>query len=275
MKYRFDEVNHIHFLDNKSLYGTSTVCKVISKSGGLVWWASGKALEPLGWTPTKMKKEERTEKAKSEFQYISTMSIAEYLELLDKAYRNHKDSLDKSADEGTDLHAELERFVKWKMKSVEQGVVLQALLCIPKQIQPFIDWSEKNVKRFLWSEAHSYDEDTWTGGISDAGALLNNGEKALIDFKSAKEAYFSHFVQVAGYCIQIEKNGLFDKDGNEIETPKPSFSLKQSSINKFLVVPFGAKEVVPIENTLPINELKDCFKSAVQLYKSSQKTEKL
>ena len=212
-----------------------------------------KALEPLGFTPTKIAKPKRLLSSIAKLGIIKKLHSEEWLELLDKCYRNHKDSLDKSADKGIDLHAELERYIKFCMNEKLDDIDFN------ERIQQFIEWSDKNVKRFLWSEAYCYSERLWTGGICDAGALLNDGTIALIDFKSSREAFLGHFLQCSGYDIAIKENGIFDKDG-----------LSQGilpDIKRYIIFPFGAKDLVPWENKLPIEEYKKGFESATQLYK--------
>ena len=181
-RYRFDEKNHIHFLDNKPLFGTSSIVGVLNKPG-LTWWASGKALEPLGWTPTKELKAKRGISAIAKLGEIKKLKSSEYLDLLDKCYSNHKDSLEKSADKGIDLHAELERYI---ISVTNPGYIV--LEPFDERIKPFIEWAENNVTEWLWSEAHCYSLRLWTGGIGDAGAILKDGSIALIDFKSSKES---------------------------------------------------------------------------------------
>src|ERR1700722_16042386 len=127
MQYRFDEANHIHTLDGKPLMGTSTVVGVIAKP--LTWWASGLAVESLGWqkkldprkvTSAEMELNEGQRKLRASvaLREIKAMSGEEYLAKLDKAYRAHADSLNKSAGKGTDMHAALETYVK---KCIEIG----------------------------------------------------------------------------------------------------------------------------------------------------------
>jgi len=262
-RYSFDEVNHIHTLDGKPLSGTSSIVGVLNKPG-LTWWASGKALEPLGWTPTKEAKSKRGICAIAKLGEIKKMHGEEYLELLDKCYRNHKDSLDKSADKGIDLHADLENFIKWRMAGSPGES--------PKfsdRIIPFICWSDKNVKRFLWSEAHCYSKRLWTGGIGDAGAELNSGEIVLIDFKSSREAFLGQFFQCAGYDIAFSESGLLDRDGNVIK----SLGAEIGYISKYIIFPFGAKELTPWENKLPIEDLKKGFEACMQIYRIMGKEE--
>ena len=47
---------------------------------------------------------------------------------------------------------------------------------------------------------------SWSGGISDLRVELNTGDYVIIDFKSAKDVYYSQFVQCAIYGIMIEEN---------------------------------------------------------------------
>jgi hypothetical protein len=255
-KYIDEDGQHLHTLDGKPLFGTSSITGVLNKPG-LVWWSSGKALELLGWTPTKDDKAKRGIASIAKLGLIKKMKADEYLKLLDKCYRNHKDSLDKSADKGIDLHSDLENYIKWKMLNTKEESPK-----FSERILPFMFWSDKNVKRFLWSEAYCYSERLWTGGICDAGALLNDGTIALIDFKSSREAYLAHFLQCAGYAIALEENGLLDKGGYS------NYSFKEGKkISKFIIFPFGAKDLIPWENKLPIEEYKKGFESATQLYK--------
>src|ERR1700691_4018829 len=120
--YRFinEKREHLHTLDGKPLVGTSTVTKVIAKP--LTWWASGLAVGQLGWVkkldPRDATAEEieansklRMSMAIDQLDAYKTMFAPDYIKLLDKAYRAHADSLDKSADKGTDMHAELEGYV--------------------------------------------------------------------------------------------------------------------------------------------------------------------
>lgn len=264
--YKFDSEKHLHTLNTIALTGTSSVVDVLAKP--LTWWASGLAVGKLGWTKATDWKTLKTDEAKEAdlkrrlevaepaLDMIKGMDSVSYLKLLDEAYKAHSVKLDKSAKAGTDLHAELEMYVKWKMgKNLEVGTVMQ----FEPKIQPFIDWADKNVKKFLWSEAHCYSEKLWCGGISDAGAELNDGTIAIIDFKSAKDAYTGHFIQCAGYAIEIEENGLFDSTGTHTKKI-------DGTIGALVVVPFGAKEVYPVIMR-DVDAHKKAFEAAVVLYR--------
>ncbi len=260
MNYKFDDENHIHTLDGVALTGTSSIGDVLAKP--LTWWAAGLAVAKFGWIHPEIKENGRTIakvplekrlKASGDVQeIIKGMTPLGYLSLLDEAYKAHSVNLKDTAEAGTDLHAELERFVKARMKGdINNDYDIK--------IKPFMDWADENVKKFLWSEAHCFDEILFVGGISDCGVELNDGTFAVIDFKSAKGAYPVHFIQCAGYAIQIEKNGLWSKKG----TANKKFEHK---IDKLIVVPFGAKEVKPVIRE-DVDNCKSAFASCVDLYR--------
>ena len=122
----------------------------------------------------------------------------------------------------------------------------------------FHTWAKENVEKFLISEGHCYSESLWVGGILDCMAFMKNGKVAIIDFKSAKEAYDSMFLQVAAYDLQQTENGIFDADGNKILEPQ--------KVEEYYVIPFGAPEFKPAFR-VATNELKDGFRAAVVLHK--------
>lgn len=282
-KYKFNDEGkaHEHLLwsDRKEGYeqltGVTTIIDVLGKV--LTWWASGKAVEVLGWTNSKIKVdgkyqtiplERRLTHLKPIREAQSKLSDTDYLSLLDNAYKAHSIFLDKSADAGTDLHELLERYVKMTITlgNIENVSIEEIEKLDPSgRVKDFHFWALKNVKKFLWSEAYCYDEILFVGGITDVGAEMKDGTYAIIDFKSAKEAYFNHFVQIAIYNLLIEKNGLFTKDG------EPTMKLDKE-ISKYYVIPFGASKFTVSENA-NVKGLKESGLACVKLYREKSKFE--
>lgn len=266
-RYKFidNDEQHLHTLDLAPLIGTTSVLSVVAKP--LTWWAAGKACEELGWVNDRVKGvivyslEERIEKVTPVLEEIKQYTPEEYLKRLDKAYKAHSKSLGKSAKKGKDLHKELERFVKNQMITQDNAIDKTEYEPV---IQPFIDWSKENVERFLWSEGYSYSDKYWIGGGSDAGLLLKNGEYAVVDFKSSREAYDNQFWQIGGYDIQISENGVFDRNGNQI------YLLGENKITQHIVVPFGTEPVVPVVSR-EVDSNKEAFLAALILYKKINK----
>ncbi len=290
MHYRFDrsfdhkgKQKHDHLLDRfdtgeyKKLSGTSSIVDVLNKP--LAWWASGEACKMLGWIHPDIKKagrvighvplEVRLAAVEEMLNLIKLMTPQEFLNLLDQAYRAHDNKLKSSAIAGTDLHAELEKFVKSEM-----GIWNFKIEQLSPRIYPFVEWARFAVKTYLWSEAHCFDEDMWVGGISDVGVILNehtvetsdgqvvvpDDTQAVVDFKSSKEAYISQFIQGGGYAEQILKNGLFDAEGKPIgpKITKP--------FDAIITVPFGAEIVYP-EIRMNAPAYQAGFKHSLELYR--------
>ena len=257
-KYTDEKGEHLHTLDGRPLIGTSTACGVLAKP--LTWWAAGMALAPLGWlNPRKAKVDERRKSANGALVNIKNMVADDYEKLLQICYRAHHDHKNKAAVGGTDMHAELETYVKNCIYVGRGDPMLPSPDCCEAETV-FAEWALNNVAEFLWSEAHCYSERLWTGGICDCGAILKGGGLAIIDFKSSKEAYYSQFVQCGGYAAQIQENGLFRADGTTI-----SSGMRLAQAKALIVFPFGGKCEPRIETN--VEGYKRAFEAAVTLHK--------
>ncbi len=196
---------------------------------------------------------------------IQHMKSDEYFALIDKAYRAHDVYMRSRAKPGKDLHAECESFVKDFMQY--DIAIFGAESVYEPQIRPFVQWTEKNVKRFLWSEAHCYSEKHWIGGISDAGYETKQGKFGVLDFKSSKEAYMDQFWQCAGYAIQIEENGVLDANGNKIWPLSPADrpTGQNHRFDEVCVFPFGGDEPRPYFH-VDIQGAKEAFLAELFIY---------
>lgn len=265
-KYIDESGQHLHTFDGRPLIGTSSVADVLAKP--LTWWASGLAVKEFGvvnpkvLTLIKNKKASQAELAdhvagvSTKFEIIKKMSLDDFLVLVDRAYRAHATTLKDKASEGTDLHASLEEFVKNEMTGD-----VKIIEHYNRRIHPFIEWARVNVKRYLWSEMYCFSKIHGMGGISDLGVELNDSKIAVVDFKSSKEAYLSQFWQCAGYSLQIEENGGYDRDGNKVFEFAPGEKVQQ-----LIVVPFGMDAVYPQVN-IDIDGGKEAFLAELLLYK--------
>ena len=276
-KYKFIEVDsegkptHKHTYDGVEMTGGSTIVDVLGKT--LTYWASGLAVKEFSGIEdckvlTKIKNGKATE---VEIQGVELTvdswlkknlypTVKDWIVLCQKAYTAHATRLDDTARVGTDMHQDLENYVKDCIENhdgkpyVKEGDFIKI-----KQVEDFSKWAVGNVKKFIASEVHCFDEELFVGGITDAVCELNDSSLAIIDFKSAKVAYFSHFVQIAIYNLLIEKNGLVSKDGVEIaKLEKP--------VSQYLVFPFGMKELEPtvVKN---VEGLKKSALACVTLYR--------
>jgi hypothetical protein len=253
------EDQHTHLFDGRPLTGCSSVGKVLAKP--LTWWAAGLAVAELGWMNSKdgrvvVPKEVRLKKIAEVFPKIKEMTDEQYLALLDRGYRAHDSLVNKAATAGTDRHALGESWVRDCIDNLDSKPLSDNF---DPEIESFVEWSRKNIKRFLWSESHCYSEKHWLGGISDIGCEMNSGSIAIIDLKSSKEAYPNQFFQIGGYDICVSENGLFDKDGNKTgELPSP--------ITAHIVFPFGMAKPIGIIQT-DVERNKKAFLAELELYR--------
>lgn len=256
--YSFDEENHIHKRCGKPLIGTTTSLEIIAKP--LVWWASGMCAGVFGWLNSKKHDlNERLVAAGEMLTNIKLMTIKEYLDLLDKAYKAHNAKKEARAKEGTDLHALAEEYVRQKMAGIEP-------LFVHEKLKAFVSWCDVNVKRFLFCEIHCYSEKLWVGGKTDIGFEMFNGDYVLSDIKSRDQDYFTDHVQCGGYDIQITENGEgYDKDGNVIWKMDRPF-------NRHAIFTLGDKFKEPIFSK-SVEANKQNFIHAVGLYKGKQEFE--
>jgi len=262
-KYKFiNEVidgkkTHCHTYGGAPMLGTSSVVNVISKN--LTWWsaelAAVECLEVGEKIPTI--REEYLAAAKSPEKKKEIDALCKKYPLFKKARYAHYEKKNDSADAGTDMHEELEKYIKWCLDG-HGGIPLEAKIDSIPQVLKFSEWSQKNVEKFIVSEGYCYSERLWLGGITDCYALLKNGHNAVIDFKSSKEAYISQFIQVCLYDIQISENGVFDQEGNRMFEPMKA--------DEYIIFPFGATKVEP-SIKMATEELKEGAEAAVKLYK--------
>lgn len=257
-RYTDEKGEHLHTYEEKPLIGTSSVVKTAYPFANL-YWASGMAVSVLGWlNPRYNSPESVKNKAGEVLEQIKGFDTESYLALLEKAYKAHAEKRDLAAETGRDLHAELEAYVK-ECLTLNAG---KPMIGLRNSIQGFTDWSIVNVEKFLASEVHTFSLKKWLGGIIDCVAVMKDGKTAIIDFKSAKEAYDAHFFQIAGYDIQLRERGGYTKDGKKI--------LKCIRADQYIVFPFGAKTLEPAfrNNT---KQLREVFRSLLKTYKAIKK----
>lgn len=261
LEYKFDKENHIHLLNGQPLIGTSSMSSVLSKP--LTYWASGLACEKFGWISKGSKekgwtpKELRLKSAEEAITKIMAMDTEEYLNLLDEAYSAHANVLKTSAKGGIDMHEVMEKYVRYCIDNF--GGTPKLVQTDNAKLKIFVDWAITNVKKFLWSEVHCFSKELWLGGISDCGFEDNDGKIAILDFKSSKDVYLSQFWQCAGYAIQLEENGGFTPEGEQL------FKLDKA-IDYVAVLPFGM-EKPEVKTNIDMRGSKEAVAAMLLLYK--------
>lgn len=258
-KFLDDKDQHLHTYDGVPLRGASTITSILAKP--LTWWASGLAMEVFGWKNGKYnKKEDRLAHAEKYLEELKEMKLEDYVRKLDEGYSAHSKTLGKAAKAGTELHAELEDYVNYCL-SCEGKPQGQTEIEYSAKVQLFIAWSLEKVEKFLVAEGHCYSDKAGVGGIFDVAMVMKDGTIAIGDFKSAKSAYFDHFIQMSLYALQVEANGVYNKDGEQIHEPFVADSL--------ITFPFGAPKFEPKQRH-DIGEFKKSARACLTLYKHKQ-----
>lgn len=262
MTYKFlDEKGaHVHTLDSQPLYGTSTVVKEVMPPF-LAKWGAQCAVDYIKlkgyYAPT-------TDGTEPSYK-IQVKDIEDAVNSWTKVRKD-------AATKGTDMHADLEDYVKLCIER-HDGTPQWDEAYADGAVGKFAKWATDNVETFIFAEKNTYSRALWVGGVIDCLARLRGGKLAIIDFKSSKEAYFNSFVQVAGYAVQLEESGWGEADGSKWHPeiwyrtlPDGEWADEPIKIGALIVVPFGAKVFKPVmvEN---VEGFKDSFKHIVEVYK--------
>ena len=253
-RFSFDPVKHYYTLDGAPLVGTTTALGIMDKPG-LTWWASGMCAAEFGWlNPKKATVEECIEAARKGFANIFSMTgnLDTYIKFLNQAYRAHSQKKKDTAETGKDMHSMLEDFTRCRIEGRDP-------LIIEPLIQPFVDWANKNVNRFLFTELCCYSQVLHVGGTADFGYEDMAGNMVLGDFKSSETAYYAHYLQCGAYDLQISENGGYTQDGQKVFTlEKPFERYEIFCFRAGLDKPFLTREC---------NRLRRAFSYAVNLYR--------
>lgn len=109
-------------------------------------------------------------------------------EIISRAYGYHEYYLDKLADEGTENHELMGKYLRGEKVKVN------------KWLQRFIDWKDANDFVVTDIEKTIIDPTLGFAGTIDLIGTIH-GEPIIIDLKTSSEIRFSHKVQVCAYKI--------------------------------------------------------------------------
>lgn len=235
--YEFVEKGHKHLLDGKPLTGVTTVLGILNKPA-LLPWASKMAVEYL------------IENGRKEYLPIpegEPMHLEGYLvteEQLNEAKTAYAKKRDKAGEQGTDIHAKLENFIKSAIQYTE-GFISSDSDEEP-QVNEFLQWAKG--KKFLASEIHLFSKPMFVGGICDI-VYEENGKKYLADIKTGSGIYAEMFWQMGGYHLMIEEMGLYE------------------GIDGYTVVNIPKKGGLNVETSYGLEQNKEGFKHCLAIYR--------
>ena len=201
--------NYTRKSDGKWLAGVSSVAGIFPKDF-LAPWAAKEAVKSLGY--------EDEELAKETIEKIKSLSVKKFQELLHKAKTAYKDKSDTAKLDGTAGHEYLNQYVLAKIRGTELPKIPDEKLIRP--INQFIEWADKNIKKWILSEARVCSIEQEFAGMLDGLAITTADKLAIIDFKFANQIGDDYHLQTAGYSIPFEKYGIKIEDRIIIRLPK-------------------------------------------------------
>src|SRR3990167_4739511 len=220
--YQFNKLKHQNIFEGKPLYGTTTLIKEMMPPP-LHWWASGKALELLGWTNPNFQNDNYIPKgdgiklAAQKLEEVKTLTAGNYYDLLQQCYRNHDEFKTDAGKYGTEKHDLIQQAVDFAIKN-DSGFLDDAPY-EDEAVERFAQWGR--MKKFIYSEVHVFSVDFWIGGVIDN--IYEENEKYYIgDVKTAKSGIKpSNFFQLGLYDLQQSENGFYTADGIKLGQSLP------------------------------------------------------
>lgn len=215
--FHFNDEVHLYILDGKPLTGVTTILQVIAKPA-LIQWSADEAVKYLGWFNEKYCTDK--EKALEEFSEkwtheISKLGGSEFYQMLCDARIQHAKRKKDAGTVGTDVHAEIEKYVKLMIS--DQGGQAMAMNGYDNEmVKKFVEWAVENKIKFLESEKRVYSKENWYAGTCDL-VLEKDGKKFVGDIKTSSGIYGrEYFFQMAGYQIALEEMGEKDFFGSTV-----------------------------------------------------------
>lgn len=186
MNYRFQEGKHLHQLEVdgewKNLTGCTTILGVVAKPA-LIQWAANMAVDYV----------------KEKASWIDPfLTEEEYNKVLEEARKAHCRRKEKAGDWGTQVHSEIESYIKNELEGKSNEVY-------PDSIENFVKWTKDNKVKFIATEKNVWSESLFLGGIIDFLCEIN-GEVWIGDIKTSKSGlYAENFWQCGGYEIMLNE----------------------------------------------------------------------
>ncbi len=182
----FDDASHIYSVNDKVIYGVTSIVNIINKPA-LTYWAANKGAEVF------------LENMKAGVA-LDEIQIKQMADMIKTA---HTQTKNKAADIGTMIHLWLEGFLK-------AGIAKKPLPKKPinpemkNAVNSFLEWTKKNKVKFTETERKVYSQKYKYAGTCDAIATIN-GKPTIIDFKTSNAVYPESFLQTVAYQAAIEE----------------------------------------------------------------------
>lgn len=233
---------HVYLMDGVQMTGVTTVLGTIAKPA-LISWAADMTAQ---WIRENCDKNPET---------ITTPTGATLYSVtednLKEAVKAHTKRKEAAGDAGTDMHAEVEEYIKHMLADFD-GVAQKVNPGFSAGAQKFIDWAVANGIKFLASEKQVYSKEWFCAGTADF-VFEKDGQVLIGDLKTMKKIWDKQpAFQVAAYAKMWTEMGNKPVDGTCIvNIAKETHELTEQWFHS-------------------LEEDTRCFEAALRLYRSLQ-----
>lgn len=183
----FNKEKHEYRIDGKLVTGITSIINVLAKPS-LIQWSANEAVKYIKQN-LNLDEIRGIEKDTAETVLRGILQEAKYA---------HKKKKESAGEHGTNTHALVEQWINEHISGNRNDTDYTA-------IQPFIDWAQDNVEKFLFSERQMFNDKLWIAGTADFGCITKDGKRLMGDFKTSSGIYgIDYFLQLAGYVILAE-----------------------------------------------------------------------
>jgi hypothetical protein len=211
---------HQYTVDGEKVLSVTGITKVIDKSGPLMWWAVGEALDYV----------------KDNFK--PSLDEVEFADMLNDAKYAHAKRSRTATTIGHMAHEWIHEYFAGIEKPMPKNPKLRA------SIESFLDWADENrVGALADTEFKVYSREFGYAGTCDFDGIVG-GERCLVDWKTGKAVYPEMALQTVGYQIAREEElgiqydarwiVVLPKDGGEIITARYGHETYNLHRNGFL-----------------------------------------
>lgn len=257
--FRFDSVRHVYTLDGKRMYGVTQVLGVISKPA-LIQWAANMACDYIWENAAKLEvdAEDKTKAFLLE-KYAHEMYRFVTKNTLEEARKAHAKKRDTAAESGTDVHAEIEIFVRTCIKTNNGYPDIN--IPVLKVAQTFVAWAISENIRFLSTEKRLYSKELWVAGTCDL-VFEKDGKTYIGDIKTYKKLWDRvPMLQCAGYGLMWEEmHDVVPMGDDEAKDP--------NAIAGYCVI--RIKDGFEVKWSYDVEGDREAFIAAVKLFKALQ-----
>ena len=172
----FDPDKHIYQVNGKIVDGVTSIIQIVDKSGPLMYWAVGQAMDYL----------------RNNLKPGKALDEIEIREILEEASKQHRLSKTRAGNVGDLTHEYIEKAMKGEKPKMPVNKQIR------NGIKAFVKWAKENNFKPKLVEKKVYSKRFRYAGTMDIEGLVN-GKLAIIDIKTSNRIYDEMRYQVVAY----------------------------------------------------------------------------